>query len=139
MKFSGEPRKAARRVDSFLEQLRGPGGWKDVSACLPSGGSERISIGPDKNTKTVRTEVQTKKLHNVLSQLYPQHTFYPQRRDGVVAANYRPVVKLDVRPEGTKLLFNQIVLTDMGIDKAAVLAAWEAAAAPASQSVEWQS
>lgn len=139
MQFKGETRKAARRADTFMEQLRGPGGWKDVTVQLPSGGTERIYISPDKSLKTVRTEIHTKKLKDILTRLYLEHAFYPQRRDGVVAARYKPVVKLDVREEATTLLFNEVVLREMAIDKGDVIRAWEREAATPSQSVEWRS
>lgn len=84
-------------------------------------------------------EMHTKKAKDVLSRLYPQHTFYPQPRDGVVAANYMPVVKLNVSPEITTLLFSEAVLRDMAIDKAEVIRAWEREAAAPFQSVEWRS
>lgn len=43
--FSGETRKATRRADNFVEQLRGPGGWQDVLAQLSFEGTERILSG----------------------------------------------------------------------------------------------
>lgn len=94
-------------------------------ARLPSGGEERIFISPDKSLKTVRTEMHTKRAKDVLAPLYPQHTFYAQRRDGVVAARYKPIVKLDVHEDGTTLLFNETVLQEIGIDKGDANRAWE--------------
>lgn len=106
---------------------------------LPSGGTERIYISQDNKLKTVRTEMHTKKVEDVLTRPYPQHTFYPQRGDGLVAARYRPIVRLDLREERTTLLFNEATLAEMEIDKGDVIRAWEREAATPAQSVEWRS
>lgn len=64
-RFKGETRKATRRAD-LVEQLRGPGDGRDVITRLPSGGEERIYISPDSKIRTVRTEMHTKKVKDVL-------------------------------------------------------------------------
>lgn len=45
-------RRAALGGDNLVEQLRGPGGGKDICAKLASGGAERMYIGPDKHICT---------------------------------------------------------------------------------------
>lgn len=119
--------KCARpRLARIVEQLRGPGGWQDATVQLPSGG-------------TVRTEMHTKNAKDILSSLYPRRTFYPQCRDGVVAARYTPVVKLDVREGNATLLFDMAALPELEIDKSDVLRPWERDAATPSQAMEWRS
>lgn len=73
----GEARRATRRADNFLEQLRGPGGWRDVTAQRPCGSTERIFLIQDTTLRTVRWEIQTKKVKDILARLYPQQVFYP--------------------------------------------------------------
>lgn len=58
----------------------------------------------------LHNEMRTKKVRDVLSRLYPQHTLYPKRRDGVVAARYKPVVKRSVRQDCATFLFNETAL-----------------------------
>lgn len=106
----GEMRKTVRRAGNFLEQLRGPGGWRDVTAQLLSGGTGRIYIGID--TEHAHDEHQESTRHP--RSVVPQHTFYPQRRGGVVAARYRPIMKLDERQDCTTLLFNEAVFARDG-------------------------
>lgn len=55
--FQGETRNETRRAENFLEKLRGPGGGREVTAQLPSGGTERTYISPEKNMRTVRMEM----------------------------------------------------------------------------------
>lgn len=86
LQFKGEARKVARRADDFAEQLRRPGGWRDVVVQLPSGGTERIYISPDMNVKTARIQTHTKKAKDILNRLYPQHIVYSQGQDGMEAA-----------------------------------------------------
>lgn len=98
LQLKGETRKATRRADNFVEQLRGPGGWRVVAPTLPSGGAERICISPDNILRTVRTEQHANnKIKDILRRLCSLHTLNPQRRDGVAAALCRPVAKLGVR------------------------------------------
>lgn len=139
LQLKGEARKATRRADNFVEQLRGPGDSRDVKAQLPSGGTERTFISPDKNLKTARTEMHTKKAKGVLARLCPRRTFCPQRRDGVVGTRYKQIVKLDVREDGTTLVFNESVLREMEIDKSDIFRAWESESATTTQIVEWRS
>lgn len=113
-----------RRAENFVEQLRGPCGSRDVTGQLPSCGTERSCISQDTKLKTVRTEVHTKKVKDVLSWLYPEHMFYGQRRGGVVAVRYKPVVKLGAWDDNTTLLFNEAALRELEIDKSEVLRAW---------------
>lgn len=60
LQLKGEARKAARRAGNLVEQLRGPGGWWDVSVQLSSGGAERICICLDNNLNTVRVHQEGK-------------------------------------------------------------------------------
>lgn len=59
LQFKGDVRKATLRADNFVEQLHGQGGWRDGMMQLPSGGTERVYICPDK-LADMRTETHAR-------------------------------------------------------------------------------
>lgn len=137
IRFKGEQRRAARQADAFLGALRDGGGWKDLVVTTPADGQERLYIGADKNPQTIRREIHTKKVADMLRRMYPQVDLYPSRRDGIVSSRYKPLVKVEVYPEATELKFNEELLNALGMDKSGILHKWtqELSATSASASV----
>lgn len=141
IRFKGEQRRAARQADAFLGALRTGAGWRDIVVGTPSGGQERLYIGVDKSPQTVRREIHTKRVRDMMARMYPQADLFPSRRDGIVSSRYKPLVKVEVYLEETVLKFNEELLGALGMDKADIQRKWaqEAATASSSASVQWRS
>lgn len=90
-----EPRSSGHHV-VFLKPSRSPRA-KHTRAAHAHATRERCRSKKYASLKTMRTEMHTKNIQDVLARLFPQHTLYLQCRNGVVAARHKLIVKLDAR------------------------------------------
>ena len=56
-----------------------------------------IYLNPDKSPKQIRTEIQCKKLQQLLQQRYPNVQWRAIRNKGEIHSNAMPIVRLDVK------------------------------------------
>ena len=105
---------AAQRLDKFT--------WKRHECKSAEGKPVDFFINPDKSAKTVRTEIQTKKLQAILKSAHDGRAFECRSRAaGVITTGWRQLVKVDVIDEHSTILrWNLTVLATTPIDKSAI-------------------
>ncbi|CAK0897087.1 unnamed protein product [Prorocentrum cordatum] len=114
------PRSAA-----LARHLKLPGGaWRSFTDLAATGQNAPIYINADRSPKQVRTELQTRRLHRLLQEWYPQKSFVGRRPKGRVLLNGTPLVKLEVGASAdvaTKLVFNKQLVAVEGLDEAGLV------------------
>ena len=72
MSFSGTAGSAERRVAKFLSNLRDGNGWREISVQRPAvpgqanGPYERLYFGADRSEKSMRKQVRTKHIYDLV-------------------------------------------------------------------------
>lgn len=110
IKFMGPPGTAKQRVTRALSSLRGEdGNWTKFAAKLPveagtgdDGGDVRnvhLSVGPDKSSKQVSTEISGKRLRDILAQALPGKRCFFSRNDGKISSGWTSPAKVVPNPD----------------------------------------
>jgi hypothetical protein len=129
MRFTGTGGIAAQRARKLLSSLRTINGtWKRFQCKAPSGNDTNLYVGPDKNQKTIKTEVAGKQLVNVFKELYASK--YPKllKREGIVSAGYVSFARVTVaEDEDPKVDFDHVACKANDIDTDLVRARFSSA------------
>ena len=122
VQFKGIPVVAAKHVDRALRSLRrDDGSWTQLTAKDEAGESVNIYAGPDKSSKQVRTEIDSKKLHTIFQQLYPGTKFHLLRRDGVISVNFKKLARVVPQPDKETIIeWDFDTASSVSIDKIVV-------------------
>ena len=142
LRFLGEPNLAGRRLNKFMDMLRGPAGdWRELGASTPTGKHVKIYVNRDRNPRQVKEETLGKRLQKaVLQQLErkgtPMHTYF-KKRDNTLFVNWEPVAKLIVEgPEVFTVRWNLSAADPLQLDRDAIVASLDNARESANP-VQW--
>ena len=81
-----------------LGSLRDAAGkWKRFSSTDTTGAYVDIYLNPDKSPRQIRTEIQCKKLLQLLQQRYPGTAWRAHRAKDETHSNAMPIVRIDVK------------------------------------------
>ena len=138
VQFTGNALAAGKLVDRALLSLRRPdGSWTQLSAKDEAGATVNIYAGPDKSAKQIRTEVDSKKLHGILKDLYPTVAFRLQRREGLISSQWKPLARVLPQPGGLSIVeWNFELAATLSIDKEQVSSSFRSHGE--STSTKWQ-
>eukprot|EP00959_Pyramimonas_sp_CCMP1952_P396667 8311141-Pyramimonas_sp.AAC.1 len=104
-------------------QRDGTGAWRKFHAKGVDGYETNIFIGPDRNAKQIRREVQTKKLQHILQRAAPNGEWWAKRAVGLVFCGSLPVVEIlpgNTPNEQSKLAWNPQACAEYSLDKEAI-------------------
>jgi hypothetical protein len=138
VEFIGSDGLGTRRARKASQLLRrADGTWLDLHARGPTG-DVRLYITEDKSSRQVRVEQAGKKLLGAIKQVHPAMPSMLLRREGAVAIAWKPICKVDFSSAEANaiILWNNTAATAAGIDRAQVIAAFEAANG-STASVQW--
>ena len=98
IKVKGDPAVAIPRAMALSRALRDPSGrWKRFTSSDTQGQPVDIYISSDKSPKQIRTEVQTKKLLDLIQQRHPRLRWRAFRNKGEIHCDNVPGIKIIVR------------------------------------------
>ena len=130
LRFLGADGLAARRAKNTHTHtlLRAAdGSWKEYHAVGPHDSRVRLYISQDKTPRQHRIEMAAKRLHRAVQQVVQGKTAHLLRRDGAVSIGWKPVAKIQVvSADETIVLWNEAVVQELRVDKAAILAIFNA-------------
>ena len=88
---------------------------------------------------SIRTEITTRKMRDVLAAARPQLELFVNKKDGTVSDDWTPLVKLEPHPGDlpTTIRWHNLAIEERSIDKAAVDAAFKQADSRSGASVQW--
>ena len=122
IRFNGNANLAAARAAKFLQLQKTGATWRDVGVADVDGKRQRVFLDGDKNPKQTRREILTKKLANVLHELYPQAELFANRRQGEVKIGWVALARLaDLTQDSYRIEWNLPEAAKANIDKETVL------------------
>ena len=96
IRFRGLPAIAQAAVATMLRRLRAPDGeWVHLEARGADNILYPIYIGPDKNGKQTRTEIESKKLRDLLKSKHPDLVFHRNPATGVISTGHQQLVRVE--------------------------------------------
>ena len=102
LSFKGAPGIASLRVRKALDSLRiSPGKWFDFTVLAPDNSSQRLNVGPDKNGKQIRMEVEGRKLLTALKLEYPALRLFLNKATGAISCQFQDIVRVVPAEEGS--------------------------------------
>ena len=106
---------------------------------LPDGSRKcPIYFDRDKNRATIRREILTKRLSLLIKEGRPTDDIRPKRAEGIVELNRVPVAKIIIEgPIDFKIQWNLPQVSELNIDKDAMLTKLEAGSPASSAPVSW--
>ena len=119
LRFKGAPGIASHRVRKALDALRiSPGKWFDFTVLAPDNSSQRLNVGPDKNGKQIRMEIEARKLLNALKSEYPALTLFLSKATGAISCQFQDIVRVVPAEEGSPstLQFALVNAEKSGVD-----------------------
>ena len=150
IKFTGPTGTAKQRVQKVLaSQRRADGTWNEYSVKVrdPSDDSGdgrlklvRLSIGEDKSSKQIATEIAGKKLRDILSEVYPAKQFYLSKADGKISSNWINIAMVVPQPDKSVTIdwqVNSPLYSSINVEDVAVRFRLANGSAAATQEV-WQ-
>ena len=144
--FTGSPIVAARRANAANGKLfdEPTGKWKEITVQLPlKEPSERtkLFIGLDQSDRTVAQNAVGRKIAKLL-ETEGHNVFYDQKLNTVFAKGAEaPIAKVVIdgkRPEDRKIFWDFGMVTEMGIDKPAIMRSLENPRSLRMERVEWR-
>eukprot|EP00959_Pyramimonas_sp_CCMP1952_P411741 8628386-Pyramimonas_sp.AAC.1 len=118
---AGDANAAMRKVHKARKHLKnGSGEWRQFNVETIEGGTSRIFVGVDKASRTVRRDIQTKKLATLVKELYSRKRVRHDRTKGIIFVEGVPTINLEIgaeRDQAMKRIWNYSAVTNQGIDK----------------------
>lgn len=131
IRFNEEPELASRHVRKVLVAQK-LGGGKYAQHFV------KADINPDKNTKTIRTEILLKKLLTRAKELHPPAKLTGSKEEGMVLAGCKPLVRLDVESMScTALDWNPDIVAKHNIDRETLDKFFTEEAGGGGSSIQW--
>ena len=140
VQFTGPAQTAERRVEKVLTLLRqGNGAWRQIFAVSPARRETQLFFGPDKSGKQIKTEMESKRLHQAFKDVHSDLNPFLLRKEGIISISWVPVARVEVFPKGqsTVVHWNSAVVERHGIDKNRLIAAFRLSER-ASEPVVWE-
>lgn len=134
LRFAGrDARHAALRAGLLLAALRDDSVWKKIEVKALAGEVVPLYVAADKNPKTVRTEVASKRFVEELRKRLPNISWRLQREEGIVSVGYQQVVKVEAESNSrVELRFNDPAVRDNGLTRQALQEVWDAVSSDVS-------
>ena len=143
LQFKGDRAVAIPRALALSRALRDAAGkWKRFSSTGTTGQYADIYVTPDKSAKQVRTEIQCKKLQQLLQHRYSDKQWRAIRTKGEIHCNAMPVIRLGIRGQADPAIleWNDKAFEHQQFqysDRGAVLASFQALFAD-TESATWR-
>ena len=122
IKFNGEPGRAGICARKALSRMRSSNGtWRSLVASTHGHGDCKVFVNEDKSKKTIETEMATKKIARITKTLVPKLQIHEVRRDGIIASDWIPFIKIVAEIEGDpQLLWHTESVSRLGINSQAI-------------------
>ena len=124
LRFTGAIGLASSRCSAAIQGLRkGPRSWYQFSCATPSGDEVLFFVAQDKNSRQIKTEVQTKMVVKILGDLYLGRDFFANRQLGIVSSEWVEIVKVVPYPESepTQLLWSAPAVRRFDLDTGGII------------------
>ena len=139
VQFTGNTLTAATRVDKALRSLRSDDGtWTRLVARDEENQPVKLFEGPDKSKKQIRTEMESKRLRDLLRGLHPAQNFHVLRREGIISSNWKQLARVIPVAEGESVIeWNYAVVAELEIDREAAVRSFRSSTKTSTQ-VQWR-
>ena len=101
IRFHGTPGLTANRVAKFKNSPRAHGILRAFTVPFPTGVAVPIFFSEDKNSKTIKIEIETKRVAVIVREMYPQISWHANRAEGILSVDWEEVLNIFPQPEKT--------------------------------------
>ena len=138
IQFKGESGLAENRAKKFLQLQRLPSGWRRLIAADEKEEAQTLFVDADKNQKTIRTEIATKKLSLVLDKHFPAgKKTHAKRSEGKVFQGFTPLARIQAEPEELRTEWNSKHPEAQNLDREKIDAELRSALGAAIEDPAW--
>ena len=121
LRLKGTAGLAALRVRKLLGSMRDGDSWRDVTVDMADGSKTKLYIDHDKNGRQSKTELAIRKAKKILTEWYPNTTFFPNKKGGTVTHNWVPLARAVINAASPPTLqWNVSLAAELRVDTAAV-------------------
>ena len=137
--ISGDDCTAARRTSNVLQLIRFSEEWRGLEVMLPASSRKTaIYFDQDNSRASIRKEILTKRLANLIKETKPSEDTRAKRADGIVEINRCPIAKIVLLgPVDFRIEWNLNKIVEMEIDREAMLSKLESGAPSSAEAVAW--
>ena len=138
IRFRGEAGYAAIRAKQAFGSIRGPDGFRPLSARTPTGtGSVKLYVKPNQNAKERKLELDSKRFFRAVQAKITGKKVSWVKREGTISIDWRLVARVQVHPGDapSTIMYNMAAMRDLGLEKSLFTEAF--ANIGSSSKVEW--
>ena len=120
IRFRGEAGYAAIRAKQAFGTIRGPDGFRPLSACTPTGKSSvKLFVKPNQNAREQKLEREAKRFFKALQPKMGERKISWVKREGTISIDWRLVCRVQVHPgdEASTIMYNMAAMRDLGLEK----------------------
>jgi hypothetical protein len=138
LRFGGAPGLAANRARKFLGLQRENGAWKELECGTTANGKSRLYLDVDKNRKTQRGELISRKLSAILKTAHPDHDIFLKKAALTISSRWTPLARvLEVTGSDYRIGWNTALVASLRVGRDEVEAALTTALAEPADMVQW--
>ena len=139
LRFSGDDIEADSKARKALQILKQEdGSFTRLWVKLPDGRQVQLYVGPDKNDKTVATEVSCKRLKDAVMSAHPSLDIHALKRDGVLCIGWEYAVRVIPHPDkSVELMWIRDVLDKFKLNKKLITDKFNALSSATGINLPW--
>eukprot|EP00930_Biecheleria_cincta_P088016 TRINITY_DN7725_c0_g1_i1.p3 TRINITY_DN7725_c0_g1~~TRINITY_DN7725_c0_g1_i1.p3 ORF type:complete len:208 (+),score=41.86 TRINITY_DN7725_c0_g1_i1:814-1437(+) len=138
VQFTAETITAARQAKKALQLLNREGVFKQLHVTSPDGKIVKAYASRDKNEKSKRTEVLSKRLLNAAKANHPTQDWSMLMRSGVVAIGWDRIVKVEPSSDGSyKLWWDADMVESYKLSKEGIETKFKELVAGSADTTNW--